>query len=120
MIRPVLIYGAETWALRGKEEIKLKRTERRMLRWIMGILLLERLENDEIRRAGWYRHVLRMDDEERVKRAWEEPVRGRRSRGRQRIRWQDRVKEHMERRGLVQDDAFDRRQWRRRIRQPTP
>lgn len=90
----------------------------------MGILLLERLEYDEIRRAGlvkiteviresrlrWYGHVLRKDDEEVVKRAWEEPVRGRRSRGRQRIRWRDKVKEDMERRGLVEDDAFDRRQ----------
>lgn len=49
----------------------------------MGILLLERLEYDEIRRAGlvkiteviresrlrWYGHVLRKDDEEVVKRA---------------------------------------------------
>ena len=67
----------------------------------MGILLIERLENDGIRRrAGivkitevirearlrWCGHVLRMGDEEGVKRAWEEPVRGRRSRGRQKIR----------------------------------
>ncbi|XP_064100873.1 uncharacterized protein LOC135211495 [Macrobrachium nipponense] len=29
---------------------KFERTEMRMLRWIMGILLLERLKNDEIRR----------------------------------------------------------------------
>ena len=77
----------------------------------MGISLLERLENDEIRRmAGivkitevirearlrWCGHVLRMTGEEVVKRAWEEPVRGRRSRGRQRIRWRDKVKDDME------------------------
>ena len=101
VIRPVLMYGSEVWALRRKEEAKLERTEMRMLRWIMGISLLERLENDEIRRmAGvvkitevirearlrWFGHVLRMDGGEGVRRAWEEPVRGRRSRGRQRIR----------------------------------
>ena len=135
VIRPVLMYGSETWALRRKEEAKLERTEMRMLRWIMGISLLERLENDDIRRmAGlvkiteviresrlrWYGHVLRMDGEERVKKAWEEPVRGRRSRGRQRIRWRDKVKDDMERRGLVEEDAFDRNNWRRSIRQPTP
>ena len=76
-----------------------------MLRWIMGISLIERLENDEIRRrAGivkiaevireaclrWCGHVLRMDDEEDVKRAWEQPVRGIRSRGRRKIRWRER------------------------------
>ena len=135
VIRPVLMYGSETWALRRKEEAKLERTEMRMLRWIMSISLLERLENDEIRRrAGvvkitevirearlrWCGHVLRMDGEEGVKRAWEEPVRGRRSRGRQRIRWRDKVKDDMERRGLVEEDALDRRYWRRKIRLPTP
>ena len=135
VVRPVLMYGSETWALRQKEEAKLERTEMRMLRWIMGISLLERLENDEIRRmAGvvkitemirearlrWCGHVLRMDGGERVRRAWEEPVRGRRSRGRQRIRWRDKVRDDMERRGLVEEDAFDRRYWRGRIRQPTP
>ncbi|XP_064101858.1 uncharacterized protein LOC135212417 [Macrobrachium nipponense] len=107
----------------------------RLLMWIMGISLFERLDNDEIRRDSlvkitevirdsrlrWYGHVLRMDDEEGVRRDWEEPVRGRRPRRRQKIRWRDKVKEDMERRGLVEDDAFDRRQWRRgRIRQATP
>ena len=135
VIRPVLIYGSEAWALRRKEEAKLERTEMRMLRWIMGVSLLERLENDDIRRmAGivkitevirvgrlrWFGHVLRMDGEEGVRKAWEEPVRGRRSRGRQKIRWRDKMKDDMERRGLVEEDAFDRRYWRRSIRQPTP
>ena len=135
VVRPVLIYGSETWAPRRKEEAKLERTEMRMLRWMMGISLLERLENDEIRRmAGivkitevirearlrWCGHVLRMDDGEGVKKAWDEPVRGRRSRGRQRIRWRDKVRDDMERRGLVEEDAFERRYWRMCIRQPTP
>ncbi|XP_064111410.1 uncharacterized protein LOC135218894 [Macrobrachium nipponense] len=52
VMRPVLTYESDTWALRRKEEVKLERTEMSMLRWIMGISLLERLENDEIRRAG--------------------------------------------------------------------
>ena len=84
VVRPVLMYGSETWALRQKEESKLEGTEMRMLRWIMGISLLERLENDEIRRmAGvvkitemirearlrWCGHVLRMDGGEGVRRA---------------------------------------------------
>ena len=58
--------------------------------------------------------------EEGVKMAWVEPVRGRRSRGRQRIRWRDRVKDDLERRGLVEEDAFERNHWRKSIRQPTP
>ena len=46
------ISGSETWALRQKEEAKLERTEMRMLRWIMGISMQERLENNEIRRRA--------------------------------------------------------------------
>ena len=34
---------------------------------------------------------MRMDDEEGVRKALEEPVRGRRSRGRKEIRWRDKV-----------------------------
>ena len=38
MIRPVMMYGAEAWTLRRKEEKLLERTEMRMLRWIGGLL----------------------------------------------------------------------------------
>ena len=73
VIRPVLLYGSETWAMRRKEEGALERTEMRMLRWILGISLLERIESEDIRkRAGvckitdkacesrmrWYGHVV--------------------------------------------------------------
>ncbi|XP_064085365.1 uncharacterized protein LOC135200687 [Macrobrachium nipponense] len=94
VIRPVLMYGAETWDLRRKEDVKLERTDMRMLRLIIGIPLLHRLENDEIRRAGLVKitEVIRESCD----------------------------KEYMERRRLVEDDVFDRKQWRRRIRQPTP
>ena len=49
MIRPVLIYGAETWALKRREEEMLERTEMRMLRWILGVSLKDRKRNDFIR-----------------------------------------------------------------------
>ena len=45
-----------------------------------------------------------MDNEEGVKKALEEPVTGRRSRERQRIRWRDKVKDDMEGRGLVEEN----------------
>ncbi|XP_064103437.1 uncharacterized protein LOC135213391 [Macrobrachium nipponense] len=51
VVRPVLMYVTDTWALRRKQGVKLERTEIRMLRWIMGISLHERLKNDEARRA---------------------------------------------------------------------
>ena len=50
VLRPVLLYGAETWSLRKKEEDILERTEMRMVRWIAGISLLERRESEDIRK----------------------------------------------------------------------
>ncbi len=39
MIRPVMIYERETRTLKETKERKLRRTEMRMLRWIMGVSL---------------------------------------------------------------------------------
>jgi len=36
MIRPAMMYGAETWVVRRKDEELLERTEMSMLRWILG------------------------------------------------------------------------------------
>ena len=37
VVRQVIMYGSETWALRKREEQQLDRTEMRMLRWMLGI-----------------------------------------------------------------------------------
>src|SRR6218665_849 len=50
MIRPVMMYGAEAWTLRRKEEKLLERTEMRMLRWILGISLKDTQRNENIRK----------------------------------------------------------------------
>jgi hypothetical protein len=39
VIRPVMMYGVETWALRKRDEHLLERTEMRMLRWMLGTSL---------------------------------------------------------------------------------
>ena len=42
MVRPVLLYGAECWTMRKKEDNLLRRTEMRMLK--------DKIRNEEIRR----------------------------------------------------------------------
>ena len=135
VLRPVLLYGAETWSLRKKEEDVLERTEMRMVRWIAGISLLERRESEDIRkmcgicnikekareaRLRYYGHVIRRDDDEPVKKAMMMPVRGRRSVGRQRIRWSDVVSRDMNKAGVQDDDAMDRNRWKRMTRAADP
>jgi len=51
IIRPVMIFGAEAWSPRRKEEELLERTEMRMLQWIVGVSLKDRKRNEDIRQA---------------------------------------------------------------------
>ena len=135
VIRPVLLYGGETWALRRKEEQLLERTEMRMIRWINGISLRERIESEDIRkmcgicsikhkareaRLRYFGHVMRREEEDPTKRAKDMPVRGRRSVGRQRIRWIDVVRRDMSEVGLEEEDVWDRNKWRRMTRAADP
>ena len=85
VVRPVLLYGVEAWALRKKEQSQLERTELRTLRWLMGVSLREIRRSEDIRaEAGvvpivekvretnlrWFGHMIRMEEDDPVKIAW--------------------------------------------------
>ena len=131
MVRPVMTYGSECWGLKKKDERKLNTTEMRMLRMMLGVSLRDKLKNEEVRRRTtvttsvvtiversklrWYGHLLRKNEEEVVRQAWEEPIKGKRSRGRQLKRWKDKLRERLEELGLKEQDAQDKQKWRRGI-----
>ena len=113
------IYGGQTWALKKKEREKIERTEMKMLRWILGTKLMDRVRNKEIkRRVGVenvseisremklkrYGHVERWDKEEPVRKAWEIKVEGKRPRGRPKLKFKDVVLQHMQARELRRSD----------------
>ena len=43
VVRPAMMYGAETWAMKKAQEKKLDVAEMRMLRWMSGVTKLDRI-----------------------------------------------------------------------------
>ena len=77
VIRPVLLYGAECWTVRKKEEKILEKTDMKMLRRIKGVTLRDKENSVDIRkelgvnrtqekvremRLRWYGHMQRMEE----------------------------------------------------------
>ena len=52
-IRPVMLYGSETWPTKIEDIRKMQRSEMRMLRWMTGVSLSERKSNE------WVRNMLK-------------------------------------------------------------
>ncbi|XP_077990971.1 uncharacterized protein LOC144445305 [Glandiceps talaboti] len=127
-VRPVMTYAAETWVMRAVEEGILRRAERAMVRKICGVklsdrvgsgVLMERLGLGEsivevARRSSlrWCGHVLRKDEGEGVKRAWNLEVDGKRGRGRPKLTWRSMVEGQCKQIGLNINDYGNRQRWR--------
>ena len=122
IVRPVLIYGSETWALKKAEQNLIERTEMRMLRW-----MIEKIRTEEIRarvdvantsekmievRLRWLGHVERKTEEDVVMRTWKMEVGGHRKIGRPKLRWSDVIRKDMKEIGVKIEEAQDRRTWR--------
>ena len=109
--------------------VALPPAEMRMVRWMCGVKLKDRLQSKELRGLGiddiafvlqqnrlrWYGHVLRKDDDW-LKKCMEYEVEGPRPRGRPKRTWRDVVREDCQARKLNKQDAMDRCKWRKMIR----
>ena len=49
VVRPALVNGAERWAFKKAQEMKLELAEMRMLRWMCGVTKLDKIRNERIR-----------------------------------------------------------------------
>ena len=103
----------------------------RMVRWMCGVKLKDRLPSKELRerlgvddialvlqqnRLRWYGHVLQKDVDDWVKKCMEYAVEGPRPRGRPKRTWREVVREDCQARKLNKEDAMDRCKWRKVIK----
>ena len=118
LIRPVLTYGTETWALSKQDEYRLSIFERKILRRICGPVIdkgewrirtnreLYHLYDEKeivkfckLSRLRWAGYVMRQDDDDLARIVLlSEPGR-KRPRGRSKLRWEDGVKGDVEKLG---------------------
>ena len=77
-VRRAMIYGSETWPVKSEDTDRMERNEMKMVRWMCGVRLQDRVSYADLRRRlgikgikeemricrlGWYGHVERMDDQ---------------------------------------------------------
>ena len=134
-IRYVLLYGAESWPLTQRLEICIQNCDGRMLRFLTGVSLLDRVSSAEVarrcglpkiadaarvRRLQWFGHVRRRAEGEplSVVRDWQ--VEGRCPRGRPKKSLAETIEEDMRLLGIDETLVSDRQSWRAAVNRPTP
>jgi len=125
------LHGSETWPVRKENVVALQQAEMRMVRWMCGVKLKDRLPSKELRerlgiddialvlqqyRLHWYGHVLRKADDDWVKKCMEYEVEGPRPRGRPKRTWREVVREDCQARKMNKVDAIDLCKWRKVIK----
>ncbi|XP_057540068.1 uncharacterized protein LOC130818029 [Amaranthus tricolor] len=129
-IRPALLYGNECWPVKKSFEYKMEVKEMRMLRWMCGHILMDRIRNQEFRdklgvapisgkmrenRLRWFGHVQRKTLAAPVRRVESIIVEGKRSRGRPKRTWDEWIKIDLRELNLSKGLTRDRGSWRRHI-----
>ena len=120
-VRSSMLHGSVTWPVRKENVVALQRAEIRMIRWMCGVKLKERIPSKELRerlgvddialilqqnRLRWYGRVLRKDDDDWAKKCTYE-VEGPRPRGRQKRTWREVVREDCQARIMNKEDAVE-------------
>ena len=99
-----MLDGSETWLVRKENEMALQREEMRIVRWMCGVNLQDRIPSKGLRerlrlediisllqqkRMQWYEHVLRKEDNGWMKKCMEYGVEGAKARGRPKKTWRE-------------------------------
>jgi hypothetical protein len=135
LIRPVLTYGTETWALSKSDEARLGGFERKILRKIYGAVLdggrWRRRTNNELYddsdlvkfikliRLSWAGHVFRLNESDPARKVLLTGPGGQRPRGRPKLRWEEGIEEDAVRAVFRnwKKTAANREEWRNLLKE---
>jgi len=121
----------ETWPVTKDNKVALQRVEMKMVRWICDVKvkdrvpskeLSQRLKTDDVilvvqqNRSRRYRHVLRKEDTDWVKKCMEYKVEGFRPRTRPKRTSRQDVQKDCQARKLNREDAMDHSRWKKLIK----
>lgn len=125
IIKPIVVYGCESWIMTEQKQQQLRRWGRKMLTKIYGPVkeqnnwrIRSNLELEQvykkpnivtsikIRRLEWVGQLIKMEDERMEKMIFTGILEGKRDRGRPRLRWLDCIEEDLRKVGI--------RRWRKR------
>ncbi|KAI5720850.1 hypothetical protein M8J77_012470 [Diaphorina citri] len=135
VVRPAMLYGAETWPVKKVQEKRMEVAEMRMLRWSCGVTRMDRIRNEVIRnkikvteitnkiqerRLQWFGHIERRDQDYIGKKIREMRVVGNRKRGRPKKKWMNCVNEDLRNKGLTGVEVNDRADWKRLTKNADP
>ena len=128
-VRSFMLHGSETWSVRKENEVSLQQAKMRMVRWMCNVQVNDGVPSKELRerlgidyiilqqnRLRWYRHVLRKEDTDWVKKCMEYEVEGSRPRGRPKRTWTAVVQKDRQTCNLNREDAMDRSRWKKLIK----
>ena len=102
-VQSSMLHGSETRPARKENEVVLQQAEMRMVRWMCGVKLQDRIPSKGLRerlglddiisvqqnRLRWYGHVSRKEDNDSVKKCMEYEVESARPRGRPKKTWRE-------------------------------
>ncbi len=141
ILLPTLTYGSENWTWNGMQQSRVHAVEMGYMRGSCGVSRLNGLSNESVyercgmrgrgsgvgcgmvkwvkrRTLRWFGHIDRIGNEEFVK-MYMSSVEGKNRRGRPLVRWEDRVKEYVNERGVrgnglewARRECMDRERWR--------
>ncbi|MCX8759408.1 reverse transcriptase domain-containing protein [Vibrio parahaemolyticus] len=135
-IRPSLLYGSECWTVKHDHTQKIHVAEMRMLRWMSGNTIRDKLKNDFIRhkigvapiedklrenRLRWFGHILRRPKNAPVRKGeFFNMGETKRRRGRPKTTWLGLVKKDLNLCNLTEDLSMNRNTWKNRIHVADP